>query len=209
MLGWLGRSVDQAIEVRRGEGVDRQLGLQAESFLRNALRYGWKRLEHLSDSTADKLNCQRGKEPPVLGGDGSVDAHVPEGKCADKRCNVANFFLSNLPLIRKVAGQIRQLREEDRRENREEMERRATDELLTIADQFDATERNPARLYNCNACLKFADLWIHLECLAAGAKDLATTNYRESQVLCPGLGIQMHLPQDSSSADGELGAEGG
>jgi hypothetical protein len=71
-----------------------------------------------------------------------------------------------------------------------------TEEMSKALETIKESIADPGKLYDYKKCLAVGDVWIHLECLAANVKDLGTTNYKESQILCPALGLEMRLPSD-------------
>jgi hypothetical protein len=186
IAAWLGFQINQQIEVTLGEELDRKMALRAESYLRNAIVSLWKRFDKNVDSITDKTECRRSLEGPRLKGNGRFDASIPESKCKTKECNNANFFRAHLPLMRKVRDQLEQLRAQK--------SKKLTRELEVALDSLKAAISNPAGLYDYKACAGIGDIWMHLECLTAGVKDFATTNYKESEVLCPMLGLTMQNP---------------
>jgi len=69
-----------------------------------------------------------------------------------------------------------------------------TDELKKAVAAIEKADRNADRLYDYAKCLEIGDVWIHLEALAQKIKEFATTNYKESSILCPILGLNMRCP---------------
>lgn len=187
VLAWVGYQVDGQKEVTEGEGTDRQLAMRAESYIRNSILFLWKRFDNTVASIRDGTECRRAIEGPQRTGDGTLDVSIPRSKCRNKECNNVNFFRSHLPLMKKLRDRLQQLEAgEDKLKVTDEL-RRAREMLTTAID-------NPSILYDYRNCAALGDVWIHLECVAAGLKDFATTNYKESQVLCPEMGLTMRQP---------------
>ena len=122
---------------------------------------------------------------------GLVDAEIPEGQCRKRQCENANFFHSNFPRLRQVCDELDRLEREGAR---------LSEELVEARDEIQCALKNPQRLYDYKNCLRIGDLWMHLECVKAGIKDFGTTNYKESQHLCPILGLNMVKPEPRSSS---------
>lgn len=115
--------------------------------------------------------------------DDTFDVTIHESRCRNKECNNANFFRENLPRLRG----LRDLLQELANNGSDKMTAELRDGLEELTIAID----DPASLYDYNSCAKIGDIWIHLECLAAGIRDFATKNYKESQVLCPAFGLTM------------------
>lgn len=186
IAAWLGFQIKQQIEVTLGEDLDQRLAMRAESYLRNAIVYLWKRFDKSVDSVTDRTECRRAIEGPRRKANGRFDVSIAESNCRMKECNNANFFRAHLPLMKQVRDQLEQLRAQK--------SKKFTKELETALERLKAAISYPDGLYDYKACGGVGDIWMHLECLAAGVKDFATTNYKESEVLCPMLGLTMQNP---------------
>jgi hypothetical protein len=66
--------------------------------------------------------------------------------------------------------------------------------IMNATQKDDSIEKELDKAYDYKTCLRLGDLWVHLESLAGGVKPFATRNYKESQILCPILGLEMKLP---------------
>jgi hypothetical protein len=186
ILAWAGFHIKGQIEVALGEDLDRKLALRAETYIRNAILYLWKRFDKSVQAVQDGTRCQRAVEGPRRRKDGSFDVAIPESRCRNRECDNANFFQSNLPLMKRVRDELDLLGAGDGE--------KLTDELEASRAELRAAIGNPSRLYDYKACVGVGDVWIHLECRAAAVPDFATTNYKESEVLCPLFGQTMHNP---------------
>lgn len=185
ILAWVGYKAGYHFEVKQGEDLDEKLALQAESIIRNAIRYLWKRFDKSVGAVLDRTECRRAREAPQVTPSGDVDVSIPESRCKERRCNNANFLRSNLPLIRKLGVELDTLKSKGGE---------LTSELETMLSTLRQIERDLNKAYDYKTCVAIGDLWMHLECLASKVKNFGTTNYKESQVLCPILGLQMRLP---------------
>ncbi len=186
ILAWVGHQVSEQMEVKEGQGYDRQLALRAESYLRNAILFLWKRFDKSVASVRDGTQCKRAIEAPQKTGDGDFDVSIHKSKCKTKECNNANFFQSNLPLMKSLRTRLEQLSGASPSQ--------MTLELKTVLEKLKTAISNPSNLYDYKNCTGLGDVWLHLECAVAGIKDFATTNYKESQVLCPVMNLTMHQP---------------
>jgi hypothetical protein len=171
--------------VALGEDLDRELTMKAESFIRNAIRYLWKRFDSSVDTILDRTECRRAAEGPRRTPAGDLDVSIPQSRCRDKRCNNANFLRSKLPMLRTLCTEL------ERVKNGGGV---LTEELEAILKTLRSIEGDLDKAYDYKTCLAIGDVWLHLESLAAGVKNFGTTNYKESQILCPILGLQMKLP---------------
>jgi hypothetical protein len=187
ILAWLGQRIQNGTIVDAGVALDEQLALQAESFIRTNIIFLWHRFDQSVDHVTDATECARAKEPPRRTKNGNVLVEIPHGYCKKRQCNNANFFHSNFPTIRKVCESLDALRH-DGVELSQELKNAREEMRLALGD--------PGRLYNYDNCMSVGDVWLHLECLASGIRDFGTTNYKESQHLCPILGLNMKLPHD-------------
>lgn len=95
ILAWVGYQLDAQMEVTMGRGIDRELAMRAESYIRNAIPFLWKRFDKSVASIRDGTQCKRATEGPRKTANGSFDTAIPESKCKNKECNNANFFQSN------------------------------------------------------------------------------------------------------------------
>ncbi len=201
VLAWIHRRAGAGvIETSDDINLEQVIAQRGIAILRIAIRSGWTRFGNNVHSVVDALNCQRALEIPREKTTGSFDVTVHESLCRNKGCNNANFFRSLRPTMLRLAAHIREL-PADRR----------TNELLDAAQAIERAANNADRLYDYNRCLELGDVWHHLECLQAGVKNFGTTNYRESQILCPPLGLKMRIPEghpsgQSGSRPGEVGA---
>jgi hypothetical protein len=185
VLAWMGSELNVITEEDVGGEYGERLAMRAESYYRNTIRYLWKRFDKSVDSITDGTKCTLSDDPPLPKTDGTFTVQIHESKCLEKRCNNANFFRSKLPEVRRICETLDKL---------EGKGVELTAELLRIREGMKAAMNNPARLYNYKNCMTIGDAWIHLECLAAKVKDFATTNYKESEHLCPILGLEMKRP---------------
>jgi hypothetical protein len=187
ILAWTGFNLSGQLEVTEGEGIDPPLAIRAESYIRNAILFLWKRFDKSLDSIRDGTRCQRAIEGPHRNRDGTFDVSIPRSKCKNGECNNANFLQANLPLLKRVRDRLQKLGEGAEKSQ-------VTDELKTALEKLTVAIRNPAAAYEYKNCTGIGDVWIHLESSVAGIKDFATTNYKESQVLCPVMGLTMRQP---------------
>jgi hypothetical protein len=185
IMAWVGYKLRRNIEVTLGEDLDHELTIKAESFIRNAIRYLWKRFDTSVDTILDRTECRRAAEPPRLNSEGDLDVSIPQSRCKDKRCNNANFLRSKLPIIRNLCQALEKIKSGSSD---------LTEELEAILKTLRSIEHDLDKAYDYKTCLAIGDLWMHLECLTAGVRNFGTTNYKESQILCPILGLEMKLP---------------
>ena len=181
ILAWVQNQLGQArIQIELDQNADEILASRAISYLRNALRSAWRRFSKSADSIVNKINCRRALEVPVERPDHSYDLTVHQAACRNKECSNANFFREQgsmmMALKRSLEGTP---------------EKFMTAELKTALKTIELALGSPHKLYDYNTCLGLSDVWVHLECAVAGMKNLLTTNYKESQVLCPALGVRM------------------
>jgi hypothetical protein len=180
IAAWLMSQPDRgSFDLVTERSSDELMAQKAIAILRVALKSAWRRFAHNIDTVVDALKCQRAQEQPREKAGGGYDTTVHESACRDRGCEVANFFRSQGSELKRVRRTIERLEGENR-----------TRELEDILETIDLALPNASRLYDYQTCLKMADLWIHLECLRAGSKRFVTTNYRESRVLCPTLGLE-------------------
>jgi hypothetical protein len=187
ILEWVGLHVQTQIEVSLGEGIDRKLALKAESYIRNAVLFLWKRFDKSVHSIRDGTECKRATEAPRKKSSGSFDVAIHESKCKTKECNNANFFQSNLPILKALRDELQQL-------SNEAGKSKLNAELEAALKTIKAAMTNLDSLYDYKTCLSIGDVWLHLESAKAGVRDFATTNYKESEVLCPMFGLTMRQP---------------
>jgi hypothetical protein len=185
IMAWLGHRVSGVQNVEIGGTSDGVLKDQAEAFLRTNIVYLWKRFDKSVDALLDRTECARAREAPRLTASGAVEVTISESLCRNHRCNNANFFRSYLPLIRRICDGL------DTQERRgipisEELKRAREEMRLALSD--------PVRLYDYGNCLRVGDVWMHLESVAGGIQDFVTSNYKESQYLCPIMGLNMKNP---------------
>jgi hypothetical protein len=187
VLAWAGQSVDVVpTEIRAGDRFDQHLTRQAKVFLRNAIGVLWHRFDVIVNTTTDRTKCMRAREVPRQKATGSFDLTIHESKCADRTCANEDFLRSNLPKIRAVLSRLDDLAS---------MQDGLTDELRKCRAMLQQAVADPSLLYDYQNCLDVGDLWIHLEALAAGVINFVTTNFKESKVLCPALGLNMIVPK--------------
>jgi hypothetical protein len=187
MLAWFGLNVNDTPIVEPESTFDEQLTMQAESYIRTNIIFLWHWFDRSVDHVYDSTRCARAKEGPKRGEGGDMIVQIPESQCRKVECNNANFFHSNMPTIRRLCNSLDKLQRAGVR---------LSDELLTARTQMREALENPARLYDYANCVDIGDVWHHLECVASGIKDFATTNYKESQHLCPILDLRMKQPSD-------------
>lgn len=187
IMAWVGFQIQDQIEVTLGEGSDRKLALRAESYIRNIIPFLWKRFDRSVNSIRDGTRCRRATEGPRKTANGSFDTAIPQSKCKNKECNNANFFQSNLPSMKRVRDRLQQLAEGADKS-------KVTKELTKALEKLTKAISTPSTLYDYKNCVGVGDVWMHLECAVAGIKDFATTNYKESEVLCPIFGLTMRQP---------------
>ncbi len=185
VLSWLGFQITDLVDVEAGGRWDERLALKCESYVRLNMFYLWARFDKSVDSVVDGLECARAREGPTLAKSGKVQVEIPESRCRKIECNNANFFRSRLPAIKTSYEQLVLLQERGTN---------LSQELLKAIAELRHAMADPDRLYDYDHCLNIADIWIHLECLASGIKDFATTNYKESQYLCHILDLRMVQP---------------
>jgi hypothetical protein len=187
ILAWVGMQANTKLDLTEDDTPDQLLALQSISYIRNAVMALWYGFESDLLSVGDRLNCQRAKEAPRRKATGSIDDTIHESQCRTRQCHNANFFQEQRTTFLKIADSLKALRE-----NGVELPA----ELTNAENAIRAAATNHTRLYDYDKCLELSDVWIHLECLVAGSKDFATFNYKESQHLCPLLGLTMR-PQKS------------
>jgi hypothetical protein len=66
-----------------------------------------------------------------------------------------------------------------------------TDELEKAHAMLARAVAYPPSVFDYRNCLNIGDVWLHFECLKEGAKKFVTANYRESQILCPLLELEL------------------
>jgi len=188
ILSWTGEQVEGRFQVQKGEGIDRKLTLQSESYIRNAIEYLWHWFDAQVLTVVDKTECQRAREAPRKTRTGKWDLAIHERKCATQKCRNALFIRERLPQIRKLCRELETL---------ESSGRSITSELQIALATLQAVIKASAfyKLYDYKQCLAVGDVWIHLECAAAEIEDFVTTNYKESETLCPLLGLKMVTPE--------------
>ena len=186
ILAWIGHEVNSRVTEREvGDNLDIVLARRAESYLRNAIRRRWVWFRKRLDSLADGLQCQRGTEQPIENSDGSIDVSIRQSACANRECNNANFFQAWRGKLTELVTTLKNL---------ESSGKELTGEIEKAIEAIEAAFKNPGRLYDYNRCLVLADVWIHLEAVAAGITNFGTTNYKESDLLCPPLGLKKREP---------------
>jgi hypothetical protein len=190
------RAASGTVETGDDRRMETILAERAKSVLRNAISSAWVKFEKNVDSIVDAMQCQRAREVPREKATGSYDVTVHEQACRNKRCNNANFFRSQWVTLRRLAESIRNLPTDQQ-----------TEELKEGLKAIEQAERNPSRLFDYDNCLQMGDIWHHLECLQAKVKKFATTNYRESQILCPTLNLTMCIPVGHACGKGEVQTE--
>lgn len=171
---------NESFEIPEDQSTDELLAERAISYLRVAIKSAWRQFSIGVDDVVDALNCQRALEKPREKSRGGVDVTIHESACRDKGCNIANFFQSQGSVLKRLLRTLEKLPEDQ-----------ITEELAKARETIEAAFSSPSKLYDYNTCLKMADVWIHLECLKAGSTRFLTTNYKESKVLCPAIGLKM------------------
>jgi hypothetical protein len=194
ILSWVMDRTKTRLQADQGDDADRIWAVQAESYIRNAITSLWIWFDKKVDHVADQMKCQRGREGPKKTHGGAFDLRVQESQCKNRECNNANFFRVNKGRLRRLATFLRTARGSGTE---------LTDEIEKALAAIEAALKHPDRLYDYNRCLALGDVWIHLECVAAGIRDFATTNYKESQHLCPAMGLNMKLPQQDQEPSGQ------
>ena len=184
MLSWLGLNAND-MTVEPTGSLDEQLAQRAESFIRTNILFLWFRFDKSVDHVYDSTECARAKEAPKQSKDGNVSVQIPESQCRRAECNNANFFHSQMPTVRRLCEALDLL---------EKSGTELSGELLSARSQMRKALSSPDRLYDYDNCLEVGDVWHHLECLVSGIRDFATTNYKESQHLCPILELRMRTP---------------
>jgi hypothetical protein len=185
ILAWLGQKIESGSIVDVGVELDEQLAMQAESYIRTNLIFLWHKFDQSVDGLSDKTECARAKEAPRRTKAGVMLVEIPEGSCKKRECNNSNFFHSNFPTIKKICAELDALEVRGVELSRE---------LMNARDEMRHALKDPTRLYNYDNCMSVGDVWLHLECLVSGIEDFGTTNYKESQHLCPILGLNMKQP---------------
>lgn len=184
-LAWIGWKTREEVEVRAGDDADQQLRMRADTYIRNAILNLWYRFETSVDSVPNEMGCKRALEGPRRKRNGAIDVTVHEGSCRNRTCNCGGFFQSRLRLIRRLCSQL---------ENVELNGGKLTPELTKALAMMNRALSNRSVLFDYQSCLAIGDVWIHLECVAAGVRDFATTNYKESELLCRILNLEMRSP---------------
>jgi hypothetical protein len=184
IFAWIHRrAASGTIETPSDATIDSIVADRSISILRVAIRSGWARFNRHVDSLVDAMNCQRALEAPRAKKNGGLDVTVHQLQCRNRRCDNANFFRRHRPSLLRLRDHIRQLPSDLQR-----------DELTAAAEAIRLASTNADRLYDYGHCLEIGDVWHHIECVQSGVKDFATTNYHDSQVLCPALGLKMRVP---------------
>ena len=184
LMSWVGMKAGEQ-EVEIGGKLEEILTLKSMSFIRTNIFFLWKKFEKSVDTLLNQTNCARAKEEPKKDDNGNVIIQIRESLCKTMECNNVNFFTEHLPLVRKVCDEIDRL---------EQAGQVVSQELKKLRDELRLAMTDKTRLYDYKNCLNVGDFWIHLESLAANIKDFATTNYKESQHLCPSMGLSMKKP---------------
>lgn len=183
ILSWVGFKTNEATVVA-GTAMDQQLKMRAESYIRTNILFLWHRFRARME-IADGTKCQRAAEVPVRMRNGNVDVTIHESLCQDKQCSNDTFFQSQLRHVRKLCNELDRMKDSGMN---------LSNELNEALEMMKNALKNRGILQNYQNCLRIGDVWIHLESLAAGVNDFATTNYKESEILCPILGLEMHSP---------------
>ncbi len=183
ILSWVGDQIKD-VPIKNNDTVDLYLSQRAAAYIRANIVYLWHRFR-AGMQVADQTKCQRAMEKPIRRDDGSFDVTVHESYCRQKQCSNALFFQSRLPQIKHLCETLEGIKANGGT---------LTDELEKALTTMRLAIKNRQILYDYQTCLKIGDVWIHLEALAAGIRHFATTNYKESTVLCPAFGLVMHNP---------------
>lgn len=183
ILMWAAESDPSEFESSTGDEQDQQLTLQAEAFLRNAIEYCWHRYAAIVLSVVNHIDCRRGEEAPRRTRSGGFDVAIPKTECSKRSCGNKVFFQERMNLVRSLQKRLR--------ENSNEL----TDELRAALDVLDEVLARGKlhHLYDYNKCVTLGDVWVHLECVASGIKEFVTTNYKESDILCPMLDLEPRI----------------
>ncbi|HKA06975.1 MAG TPA: hypothetical protein VKD71_06925 [Gemmataceae bacterium] len=112
--------------------------------------------------------------------DDSYDLTIHQSACRNQECGNAKLFRENGSLMKSLKFALERTPTEH-----------MTEELKKSLRTIDLALKSPIKLYDYNTCLDLSDVWIHLECVKSGMKNLLTTNFSESRVLCPGMGLTM------------------
>ena len=184
ILVWVESKVDNIYATY--ESHDQDLRLAAESYIRNAIVATWELFDSSVHSVFDRIECKKTAEPPIRKSSGMIDASIPTSKCSNRECRNANVVRENLQLLIEIAARLNAVKADS--------PGLWTDELEEILAGLALAIKSPGSPYNYKRCLHIGDLWIHLEAILGGIKHFATTNYKESQVLCPVLGLEMKSP---------------
>jgi len=190
ILVWIGVNIEDEVSWEEGESFDSSIAESAELFIDNSIEWIWARFDTLVDTTVDQMKCARAAEGPKRSRTNRLDVTVHELKCRDRTCNNANVLRSMLPKIRELLNKL-----ETHRHGK-----LWTDDLEEAYNELTEAVKNPSRLYDYQNCLAVGDVWIHLECLKAGARKFVTSNYKESQILCPALQLEMINPRESETS---------
>ena len=185
MLAWLGWRTDDRTTRETEPDVAEELALRCASYIRTNILFLWRRIDRMVDKVVDQTACARAREEPRVSQGGLVFAEIRQGQCRKRQCNNVNFFHSNFPRLRKICDEL------------DGLEKRGvglSSELQTARAEIRRALDNPIVLFDYASCLRVGDVWLHLECVVAEIKDFATTNYKESQHLCPILGLEMKQP---------------
>lgn len=181
VLAFTGQNVDN-LTADQTSTIDVELRLRSISYLRNAILGLWEWFECNVDEIVNRMECQRSLEAPKERSGGDIDVTIHAKKCNDGGCNNDNFLRTQLPQIKKIIIRLDAI---------EATGAKLTDELISIRKALrEALKTNSyAGFQDYQKCLSLGDLWIHLECFAAEFDVIASTNYKESEILAPILGL--------------------
>src|SRR5262249_3723782 len=144
ILTWGGFKLDaedNEMDATLGEGLDFKLAMRAESYIRNAMLFLWKRFDKSVASIRDGTPCRRASEGQRRTSPGDFDVSIPASKCKNRECNNANFLQSNLPLMKRLKDAIQQLSEGADKS-------KFTSELKKSLEKLTAAIANPFTVYD-------------------------------------------------------------
>src|SRR5207248_470402 len=111
ILKWVGQQTGNQIEITLGSDVDKKLALQAQTYIRNGIRFIWQRFDKSVDSVADATGCQRAKEGPYLKRSGSLETGIPQSRCRNRECRNANFFREKRPELLQLCQELEKIKD--------------------------------------------------------------------------------------------------
>lgn len=187
IVAFVQRELDTTIELEQGDSLDVALTIQAKLYIHNAIEYLWYRFDEDFDSIVDNMQCKRVLEEPVRKASGKVEVCNHHSKCRSMTCNNVGVFQSHLTRIKGLIAALRAMQAVG--------DPLLTGEMVKMIEAYDAYTKNKVFLYDWGKCVGIGDLWIHLDSIQSGSTALITRNYKESNVLCKLLGIELVLPE--------------